>query len=155
MTFDDSTEKTISKHFTPVPDNTFLPKKINEPAPYTPENMEEIFNRYWQHLGQKYYASFRAGKLLGNSPDSNQNVLFDLGKIIEEGIRAGNIDAGLTSENLRDHFALLHTVLKVIQSDLNAIYARNNSEDAKTQSFDSNEILSLLSGYISSKVYGS
>ncbi len=144
----------VARHFAEAPSASFSPNKIQVTEPYSPENISKLFDNYWQHQGHNYNSTYLAGKMMGKSQLDNQNILSDIGKIVEEGLRSGNLKQDITSENLREHFNMLHCVLKVISNDLNAIYVRNNSENDKQQTIDSNEILSLLSGYVVSKVYG-
>jgi hypothetical protein len=106
--------------------------------------------------------------MLANSKKSKlpTDILSLVGEAVIQSIKSNNLKLSLSSEKLQDHFTALSSVLKIIESDLNALYDTANGDfnkephavsepqSAKQFKFDSTEILALLAGFVITKLYG-
>lgn len=145
----------LSKHFKDVKSASIPPVRMDTSMGIDSATLIQGLNKYWEFKGQDQFSAYQAGQIIATSNQKTtfDLVLLDIAKIIEEGIRTANLKRGISSENLKDHFILLSQSMKVIASDLNAFTARNAHDNAQTMTFDYQELLAILSGYITSKIY--
>ncbi len=153
-------EDALNKHFTNVSNSSIVPTRQPEQIGVNSEQILIAIDKFWATHDVKYHDAYQTGKILGKSRKTKDvsMIMLDIENVIEESIKSANAKVDITSENLRDHFQMLSSAIKVIVSDLNALYARKNAKDANafedSFNFDHNEMLAMLSGYISAKVYG-
>ncbi|MEO5581479.1 MAG: hypothetical protein ABIR66_02210 [Saprospiraceae bacterium] len=145
-----------NKHFTNILSQAIPPVKLETAIGLDVDALVESLEKFWQFKGQKYYDSYQSGRLVatGQNKTNINTTLNDVATLVEVGIKNANTKADTTSENLRDHFILLSQAMKVIASALNAIYAQESHDKALTVSADHQELLAVLSGYITTKIYG-
>lgn len=158
---------TVEKHFKPVDDKTIKPVKIEEALKVEPSRVRDIIDRYWQTQDVRYHPSYQTGKLLAKSKEIKKatDIISLVGEAIPQSIKLNNLKLPLSNENLQNHFVALNAILKVIESDLNALYDAANGEihkdpqaevagTPKKFKFDQTEILALLAGFLTTKLYG-
>ena len=158
----------LEKHFKQVDDKTIKPVRLEVAQMVDPSQVRDIVDRFWQTQDVRYHSSYQTGKMLAKSKELKlpTEILSLVGEAIPQSIKLNNLKLPLSSEKLQNHFVALSSLLKIIESDLNALFDAANGDlnkdpqallapqPVKQFRFDQIEILALLAGFITTKIYG-